>query len=289
MIKQVFFMVCSFLLGFYAQAETDNFLQIEKKGSGHPMILIHGMSCSAGVWDEVAEYYQNRYELHIVSIPGFGNQQTLEKPHILQAIRDALIDYVKTEDLHQPILMGHSMGGFVSLWAAVEQRKLFGKIVSIDGVPYFPVFSMPGITPETAAPIVEQMQQGMRYQTPETAKVYQEQMIATMIANEGKRARVVEMGINSNTEVIAQAMGEMFTTDIRDEMSAVEQPVLVLGSWYAYRNYGATKDGTGAAYKAQFAGNPNIRVEMADTAYHFIFYDEPAWFFSLVDDFLSGK
>ncbi len=287
MIKQIIFFLLSFALGYQASGHYNQIITIEKTGQGAPMILIHGMACSAEVWSEVADYYKDSYELHIVSIPGFGNKDTLIASHVLKAIRDAVISYAQEQQLKKPILMGHSMGGFISLWAAAEATDLFGKIISIDGLPYFPVLAMPGITAETAVPIVEQMQQGMRNQNPETARVSQEMMIASMIGKESKREKVVEMGLNSNPDVIAQAMGEMFTTDIRKEVGAIKQPVLAMGSWYAYRDYGVTREMSTMGYKAQFEKIPNARFEMADTALHFIFYDDPDWFYALVDSFLT--
>jgi pimeloyl-ACP methyl ester carboxylesterase len=285
MIKQIIILAISCLIGFSASAE--NIIKVTKTGQGSPMILIHGMACSANVWTEVADYYKDRYELHLVTINGFGNKETIEATHSLEAIRNALIAYVKTENLNKPVLMGHSMGGFLSLWAASEQPDLFGKIVSVDGLPYFPVLVMPGITPETAAPIVAQMQTSMSNQNPETAKASQEMMIASMIASESKRSKVVDMGLNSNPQVIGKAMGEMYTTDIREEVSNIKQPVLVLGSWAAYKPYGVTMESSLAGYEAQVSRISDATVAVAESAYHFIFYDEPEWFFNTVDGFLA--
>ena len=289
MIKQVFVLLISFFLGIYSSTAGSAILSVETRGQGHPMILIHGMSCSADVWDEVATYYEDRYELHLVTIAGFGNHQSVEASHVLKAIRDALLEYVKAESLNRPVLMGHSMGGFLSLWAAVEAPDVFGRIISVDGLPYFPVLSQPGITPETAGPIVEMIQNNIKNATPEMARFSQEMMIASMIGDPEKRPAVVEMGMNSNTDVIARAMGEMYTTDIRQEVKAVDVPVLAFGSWYGYRQWGVTKESASAAYRAQFDAMPNATFKMAETALHFIFYDEPEWFFKVVDGFLAER
>jgi pimeloyl-ACP methyl ester carboxylesterase len=287
MIKQIIVLAISCMIGYSVSAE-NNIINVEKIGQGSPMILIHGMACSADVWTEVADYYKGRHEIHLVTINGFGNKETIEATHSLEAIRNALIAYVKTEKLNKPILMGHSMGGFLSLWAASEQPGLFGKIVSVDGLPYFPVLVMPGITPETAAPIVAQMQTGMSNQAPETARASQEMMIASMIATESKREKVVDMGLRSNAQVIGKAMGEMYTTDIRKEVENIKQPVLVLGSWAAYKPYGVTMESSRMGYKANVSRIPNATVAVAESAYHFIFYDEPEWFFKTVDGFLAN-
>lgn len=289
MIKQVFFFVIALLFGLFSAKTQTDILSAEVRGAGKPMILIHGMACSADVWEEVADFYQSRHELHLITLPGFGNQEPFEAPHVLKAIRDALIAYVTTNELDKPLLMGHSMGGFVSLWAAAEAPELFRGIISVDGLPYFPVLAMPGMTAETAGPFVQMMQDNMRNSDPQTSRMYQEMMIASMISNEEKRPVVVEMGVNSNPAVIAQAMGEMYTTDIRDEMKNIDIPVLVLGSWYAYRSFGATLESVKAGFTAQFDPAPHATVKMADTAYHFIFYDDPDWFFKVVDEFLAQQ
>ncbi|MFW5687689.1 MAG: alpha/beta fold hydrolase, partial [Bacteroidota bacterium] len=92
MIKQLLVLLVSFYFGFSSAAANSSIIRTEVRGSGHPMILIHGMACSAGVWDEVAAYYEDRYELHLVTLPGFGNAENIEAPHLLEAIRDAIID-----------------------------------------------------------------------------------------------------------------------------------------------------------------------------------------------------
>ncbi len=286
MKKQAIMIVITFFMGFWPASAGNSIIHTEVRGAGQPMILIHGMACSADVWEDVAAYYGERYELHLVSIAGFGNDGSVDAPNVLQAIRDEIIEYTQSRALHKPILMGHSMGGFLSLWAAAEAPGLFGKIISVDGLPYFPVLSMPGTTPDTAGPIVEMMQNNMRNSTPEAARAQQEMMVATMIGDPEKRTVVLEMGVQSNPDVIARAMGEMYTTDIRNQVSAIEIPLLALGSWYGYRQWGVTKASASSGYLAQFDPIPNASIKMAATALHFIFYDEPEWFFEVLDGFL---
>lgn len=256
-------------------------------GKGQPLILIHGMSCSADVWDEVTAHYQNDYEVHLVTLKGFGNKENVESEHFLKEVRDELINYVKDKNLKNTILMGHSMGGFLSLWAASEEPDLFAKIISVDGIPYFPVIQMPNITAEFAASIVEQMKVGMQNTSDEAYTQQQKMIVASMIATEDKRNQVVEMGLNSNRNVITQAFGEMYTTDIRPEMQNLKVPVLVLGAWAAYEQYGSTKASVEQTYKDQCKDIADVKIAVAEKAYHFIFYDEPNWFFSQVDSFLS--
>jgi hypothetical protein len=66
----------------------------------------------------------------------------------------------------------------------------------------------------------------------------------------------------------------------------ITAPTLVLGSWIAYKNYG-NKDSFTQLYKSQYQQLPNVKVELADNARHFIMYDDPAWMYDRIDNFLN--
>lgn len=269
--------------------KSENIISTKVIGKGQPMILIHGMSCSADVWSDVVNRYKSNYEIHLVTLKGFGNKENVESDHYLKAVRDEIISYTKENKLKNSILMGHSMGGFLSLWASATAPELFEKVISVDGIPYFPAIQMPNITPETAQGFVNQMKANMQNVTEEAYAQQQKMIIAGMIATPNKREQVVEMGINSNRSVTGQAYGEMYTTDIRPEMNNVKANVLVLGAWAAYEQYGSTKAIVEQNYEAQCKDIKNVKVAVADKAYHFIFYDEPEWFYGQVDSFLAMK
>jgi pimeloyl-ACP methyl ester carboxylesterase len=256
-------------------------------GTGQPMILIHGMSCSADVWADVVQHYQDRYQIHLVTLAGFGNKETVEVPHLLEAVKDELIAYVRKNNLEKPVLMGHSMGGFLSYWAAADAPELFSRVIAVDGLPYFP--AMQGLTVETAGAAVENMQASMQRMDAAAHEQFQRQIVASMIGTESKREKVVAMSLASNPQMTGQAFREMYTTDLRAKVAAINVPVLVLGSWYGYRDFGVTREMTQKGVEAQVASIAGARVAVADKALHFIFYDEPAWFFAQVDDFLKEK
>ena len=78
------------------------------------------------------------------------------------------------------------------------------------------------------------------------------------------------------------------STDLRPELSKIETPVLVLGTWVGLQGYGVTKDSATAEFKEQYAGVKNLDFAMADKARHFVMWDDPAWFNTQVDGFLGG-
>ena len=82
-------------------------------------------------------------------------------------------------------------------------------------------------------------------------------------------------------------MYDMYTIDLRAEISRIQQPVLVLGAWAAYKQYGSTKESTRAIFTQQYAKLPGVRIEMSEAGRHFLMYDDTAWFFAQSDAFLK--
>lgn len=256
-------------------------------GKGKPMILIHGLYCSGEVWKETVARYQDRYECHVVTLAGFGGNAPALSDHFMEDVKNDLIAYVKDKKLKKPVIMGHSMGGFLSFWTAASAPDMFEKVIAVDGLPFLSVLQSPGATGESMKPMAENMKAAMAKQTPEQIKTNQLRILASMISSSDRVAQVAEIASKADPATQAEVMYEMFTTDLRPQVAAIQSPVLLMGAWSAYKDYGATHDGSLAAYQAQVSNIKNAKVAINDTAKHFIFYDEPAWFFETVDSFLK--
>jgi hypothetical protein len=108
-----------------------------------------------------------------------------------------------------------------------------------------------------------------------------------MITDQKNIDLVADIAMKADSKTQGQVMYELFTTDLRPVMASVENPVLVMGAWIAYKNYGSTHDSVKKNYTDQLAAAKNVSVEISDTARHFIFYDDPSWFFEKMDAFLK--
>ena len=286
-LQNVFGILVLWAVALGLRAQTPSTVSVDVIGEGQPIVFIHGMSCSADVWDDVVAKYQTDFELHLVQIDGFGNKRTIEADHILEQVKDDLISYIDQSTSSAPIIMGHSMGGFLGFWIASERPDLVKGLISIDGLPYIPVLQMPHVTPESAKEMADNMRAMSAGQTEAMRRQMSEMMIATMIASEDRREEVIKMGMASQFDVVDQAYAEMLTTDLRPMVSQIKCPVLVLGAWKAYKQYGLTKEVNQMNYEAQVKSIENAEVRMADEAYHFIFFDEPEWFFQQTNHFLT--
>jgi pimeloyl-ACP methyl ester carboxylesterase len=262
---------------------------VDVKGKGTPLILVHGLSCTGDVWKETVAHYQDRYECHVITLAGFGNTPPALQPNFLETVKNDLLAYIKTKKLKSPVIMGHSMGGVLSLWAAASAPGTFSRVIAVDGVPFLPALQYPGATAATAKPYAEGAQKMMAAQTREQYTAASRGALQTMITSPERLEQVNAVSSQSDIATQAQVLYEIMTTDLRETVAAIDCPVLLLGAWIAYKDYGTTRESAMTRYQEQIAKVPNATLEMSDNAKHFIFYDDPAWFFEKTEVFLSKK
>jgi len=260
---------------------------VQVVGHGRPVLLIPGLTCPGAVWQETVARYQGQYQCHIVSLAGFGGlaPQAPVPAQLLQATRDQLLAYLKTQKLRRPIVIGHSLGGFLALWMAATDPSALGPLEIVDALPFLSAIQNPAATAETARPQAEQLRQQMSHGP--RALAASRAMAAGMVTDTARITQVARWGVDSDAATVAQAMYDMYTTDLRADVARITQPVLVLGTWAAYKQYGATKESTRAIFAQQYARLPQARIELSEAGRHFVMYDDTAWFFGQTDAFLK--
>jgi len=266
---------------------SDYSFDVKVTGMGTPIIMIPGLTSHADVYKDVIAHYEDRFECHVLTLPGFVGQPAIDSDQYLLTVRNEILRYVDDQQLEEAIVMGHSLGGFLALWLAAESPDSFSKVVVIDGLPFLPAVQMPGATAESARGMAENMRTQMASQTDEQYRLMAPMFMGTMTTSEDRKELLIEWGVKSDRKTAAQAMYELFTIDLRDEVQQIEAPVLVLGAWIAYKDYGATHESVKSSYNAQFAKVRNCEVVLTDKGLHFIMWDDPKFFFSKVDHFLD--
>ena len=255
-------------------------------GKGQPMLLIPGLNCTGAVWDETVAHYQRQYQCHIISLAGFGATAPVAVTDpLLPAVRDQLLAYIKTQKLTRPVVVGHSLGGFLALALSIAQPEAMGPLVILDSLPFLAAVQNAATTVEAARPMADNMRQQMKQGRMPAAA--QRQMVAGMVTDTARQTLLARWGQASDPATVAQAMYDLYTTDLRADLGRIQQPALVLGAWAAYKQYGSTKESTRAIFTQQYAKLPQVRIEMSEAGRHFLMYDDTAWFLAQADAFLK--
>lgn len=80
------------------------------------VIILHGWGLSGGRFNELKEEFASKgYRVFTPDLPGFGKSEAPRKAFYLADYAEFLYDFMKNNDIKNPILVGHSFGGRVSL------------------------------------------------------------------------------------------------------------------------------------------------------------------------------
>jgi N-formylmaleamate deformylase len=255
--------------------------KVEVYGKGQPIILIPGYAYSGDVWKETVDNLKEHYQLHVITIAGFAGVSPIDTP-ILKTVKNELIKYVKENHLNQPILIGHSLGAFMSLWMASEEPSLFSKILCVDGVPFISAMDNPATTAEQIKklPAYNAETMATNFKAIPEKEFELMQFMGMLMQSDSTHAKLVtEWAKASDRKTLGYTLVEMSTTDLRKDIAKIKIPVLILGSTYG------TKEASSKILNQQFSLLTNKTIIIAPTK-HFIMYDDPLWFREQVKNFL---
>ena len=259
--------------------------QVKVTGHGPAMILIPGLASSGATWDSTVARYQDRYECHVLTLAGFAGVPRIAAP-MLDKVRDELAAYIRDKKFVKPVIVGHSLGGFMALALASKYPDLPGQLIIVDALPSLAAMFQPDITPELAKAQSAMTRTYMTSQ-PRTEDATRAQIHA-MVTGEADFERIMGWGRASDYSAIVDAMVEMYGSDLREDIAAIHSPTLVLGTWIGYKQY-TDREKTEANTRRVYAKLKGADIRISDTSRHFIMYDDPQWFFAQIDEFLGGK
>jgi len=263
-----------------AQAAPEKFqaLQISRSGEGRPVLMIPGLNSPASVWTETCAQLQPGVRCLMVQLPGFAGSPALSKPEdFLQQMKGQLQALLQQEAPQGATVVGHSLGGVLGLMlAADKQGKTVKQLVVVDSLPFLPGIQNPAATVEQVKPMAEGMRQGMRNAPTEGLRAQLTPMMAGMTRQSERIEDLVQWGLNSDRHTTAQAMYELWTTDLRPLLPQIQVPTTVLGAWAAYERMGSTQASTRAIFERQYADLKGLNLQMSDKGYHFLMWDDPS-------------
>ena len=99
-------------------------------GEGHPLMLLHGWGCSTEIWQRVLPFLEERFRVINVDFAGFGQSEEPTEVWGVEEYTRSVEALAKEEGIENPILVGHSFGGRVSIVYA--SRNKTRKIILTD-------------------------------------------------------------------------------------------------------------------------------------------------------------
>jgi pimeloyl-ACP methyl ester carboxylesterase len=101
-----------------------------RRGTGPPLVLLHGLGGSWRSWGSVLDGLAAQREAIAVDLPGFGDTPPLPGEVSMAALTDAVVEFLHAEGLERADLAGSSMGARVVL--EMVRRGVGGNAVALD-------------------------------------------------------------------------------------------------------------------------------------------------------------
>jgi len=86
-----------------------------EKGKGQPLILIHGFCETSRMWIDFANELSNEFQVVCPDLPGCGDSPISGNQTSLEEVAVQLEEWLEENQLENPIVIGHSLGGYVTL------------------------------------------------------------------------------------------------------------------------------------------------------------------------------
>jgi pimeloyl-ACP methyl ester carboxylesterase len=251
-------------------AFTPTSFTVQVHGTGRPIVLVPGLGCPGDVWADTVAHFATGWQVHVLTLAGFAGQPAMtgDAP-LVKAARDELIAYIKDRKLDHPVIIGHSLGAFLSMWVAATAPDIVGPVVAVDGAAYI------GNGDDSGARAFRD--KVLAWSDAEWAQSTRE-MFAAMVTDKVKAEPMITAVLRSDRHAFANAFYELMSTDIRKELPKITAPVQALLSDSPYAQM----------IKTQLEAIPQHDIRIVAKTRHFVMFDDPPAYFAAVDAFLAA-
>lgn len=109
--------------------------------TSNPMVFAHGLGCDQTMWKDVAPAFQDRHQIVLFDLMGFGNSdQNQFSYERYQSLTDYAADCIEVIEhcCSEPaVFVGHSVSAMIGILAAVKRPDLFMQLVLIGPSPCY--------------------------------------------------------------------------------------------------------------------------------------------------------
>jgi 3-oxoadipate enol-lactonase len=98
-----------------------------RRGTGTPLLLIHGYPLDHTIWDNVIPFLEKDFDLILPDVRGFGESTTIASQYSMNDLASDFVALLDHLGIHKVALAGHSMGGYIALaFARLHPERVTG-------------------------------------------------------------------------------------------------------------------------------------------------------------------
>lgn len=128
-------------------------LAYEEKGTGRPMVFLHGTGCDHTYFAPQVEYFAATHRVINVDLRGHGQSDAPHQDYTITLFAEDIAWLCNELGAKKPILVGHSMGANIALELAGRYQDVPASIIMLD-----PVMFLSAEVLESLKPLFEAIQ-----------------------------------------------------------------------------------------------------------------------------------
>jgi 3-oxoadipate enol-lactonase len=247
----------------------------ERRGSGPPLLLIHGLGYGRWGWEPVVDELAEAHDVVLFDNRGVGESDAPAGPYSARMLAEDAVAVLDAAGLERTHVVGTSLGGMVALQVALDWPDRVDRLVL--------ACTTPG--GELSAPMPEQTVRLIQESPALPREVAMRRGVENALAPGADPAmvdRIMEHRVATAQPLaawLAQAAAGM-SFDVWDRVGEIAAPTLVLTG-----DLDVVVDPRNAELLAELI--PGARLEVFPGTGHLFFWEEPERFVQVVREFLA--
>jgi pimeloyl-ACP methyl ester carboxylesterase len=103
-------------------------ISFKDEGTGSTIVLLHGFMESLQIWNEFALVLSKSFRVIRIDLPGHGKTPVMDEVHPMSLMADVVKAVLDELQISKCVMVGHSMGGYVTLDFAKQFPELLSGI-----------------------------------------------------------------------------------------------------------------------------------------------------------------
>ena len=106
-------------------------------GTGPPLVLLHTVRTQLDYFQRVMPALWDEFTVHALDLPGMGWSDIVPGARYGEPeLRTAVVEFIRTLDLHDVVLAGESMGAAIALLASIELKDDVSNVIAFNPYDY---------------------------------------------------------------------------------------------------------------------------------------------------------
>jgi 3-oxoadipate enol-lactonase len=245
-----------------------------ERGSGPPLMLIHGLMMTGEMFEPVIEHFATRHRVILPDLRGHGRSRGLPPPYTAAQLASDLARLLDHLGLGSAIVLGYSQGGAIAQQLALDYPKRCDRLILACTYAFNMATPREWLEGHLAPPLIRLL--GIR-------RLAQLGISQSALKNldQGRTDWLTGLMAAQDLSLMITAFREAMAFDSRRRLAEIKCPTLVIA--------GSKDQGVPIHHaKMLHEGIPGSRLVVINGADHALIWTHPGEFMQVTDEFLGA-